>query len=192
MDDADEWNGKVVLMYTGNLHNPGVRYPTWNREHTWPKSHGFPSSSQYGYTDAHHLRPTDCDVNSTRGNKDFDNGGSLVNKTTDCYTDSDSFEPRDEVKGDCARMIFYMAVRYEGDDGSMPDLRIVNSTGTSGATLGKLSTLLQWHLDDPVDDRERQRNQRIFDNWQHNRNPFIDYPEAVELIWGTPSSFVTY
>ena len=94
MDDADEWNGKVVLMYTGNLHNPGVRYPTWNREHTWPKSHGFPSSSQYGYTDAHHLRPTDCDVNSTRGNKDFDNGGSTVSGAPGCKTDSDSFEPR--------------------------------------------------------------------------------------------------
>jgi serine protease len=192
MDDADAWNGKVVLMYTGAEYNPGIRYPTWNREHTWPKSHGFPSESQYAHTDAHHLRPTDPGVNSTRGNKDFDNGGSLVSGTADCYTDSDSFEPRDAVKGDVARIIFYMAVRYEGDDGDTPDLRIVNTTGTSGAVLGKLSTLLQWHLDDPVDDRERQRNQRIYDNWQHNRNPFIDYPDAVRLIWGTAAAPVTY
>ncbi|MCD6337329.1 MAG: endonuclease, partial [Candidatus Marinimicrobia bacterium] len=142
----------------------------------------FGTSAPAG-TDMHHLRPTDTDVNSSRGSKDYDNGGSLVNETTDCFTDGDSFEPRDEVKGDCARMMFYMATRYEGDAGGEPDLELVDYTGTSGSNLGKLSTLLAWHIADPVDDWERTRNDRVY-SYQHNRNPFIDHPEYVSYIWG--------
>ena len=72
-------------------------------------------------TDLHHMKPEDASVNSDRGNKDFDNGGVQHPEATGCYYDSDSWEPRDAVKGDVARMIFYMEVRYEGDNGE-PDL----------------------------------------------------------------------
>jgi endonuclease I len=186
-DEDPNNSSNFILIYTGNSLSKTQAYPDWNREHSWPKSHGDFGDSPPAGTDMHHLRPSDVDVNGARGNKDYDNGGSLVSGTTDCYTDGDSFEPRDEVKGDCARMMFYMVARYEGDSGE-PDLELVDYTGTSGPNLGKLSTLLAWHIADPVDDWERRRNDRVY-GFQNNRNPFIDHPEYVSYIWGgeTPS-----
>ncbi|MFD1045384.1 endonuclease I family protein, partial [Kibdelosporangium lantanae] len=122
-------------------------------------------------------------VNAARGNKDFDTGGSAVAECSGCRTDADSFEPRDAVKGDVARMIFYMAVRYEGGDG-FPDLEMNNSVdnGTK-PNIGRQSVLLQWNAQDPPDAFEKHRNQVIFDTYQHNRNPFIDHPEWAAAIW---------
>tara|TARA_R110000851_G_scaffold333555_1_gene516639 strand:- start:146436 stop:148070 length:1635 start_codon:yes stop_codon:yes gene_type:complete len=180
--DEDPANtNNVILLYTGrsepktNRAGMSNSSDAWNREHVWAKSHGFPDSSQYAYTDFHHLRPADVSVNSSRGNKDFDVGGSEISEAPGNHTDADSFEPKDDVKGDVARMIFYMDVRYEGNDNSgTPDLSIANgSTNTGAALLGDLCTLLSWHLQDPVSDWERRRNNRIFE-WQKNRNPFID------------------
>jgi endonuclease I len=112
---------------------------------------------------------------------DFDEGGRAIANST-CFKDGDSFEPRDEVKGDVARMIFYMAVRYEGFNGEI-DLEINELVDNNAPNIGILSVLLQWHLDDPVDDLERTRNDLIF-GYQGNRNPFIDHPEFANLIWG--------
>ncbi|MFQ6171356.1 endonuclease [Oryzobacter sp. R7] len=155
----------------------------WNREHTWAQSHGGFGTVAGPGTDVHHLRPEDVTVNSTRGNKDFDLGGSAVSQCSDCWTDSDSFEPRDAVKGDVARMLFYMAVRYNGDDG-FADLELNNTVNGSTAFHGKLSVLLQWNTEDPVDGFEMRRNDRIHAAWQGNRNPFIDHPEWATSIWG--------
>ncbi|QGQ48729.1 endonuclease [Metabacillus sediminilitoris] len=185
--DEDPNNANnVILLYTGrsqSKYSNGSGVDNWNREHVWAKSHGDFGTTMGAGTDLHHLRPTDVSVNSSRGNKDFDNGGSLQGEAPDTYTDSDSWEPRDEVKGDVARMIFYMDVRYEGDSGEL-DLEVNNvvNNGTSPYH-GKLSTLLQWHNQDPVDNFERNRNEVIYNEYQHNRNPFIDHPEWVEAIW---------
>ena len=97
--------------------------------------------------------------------------------------DSDSFEPRDGVKGDIARMLFYMDVRYAGADG-VPDLELIDEDSRSGPLLGHLCTLLAWHEADPVDDLEHRRHERIVDT-QGNRNPFIDRPEFAAAIWDT-------
>ncbi|GGD12012.1 endonuclease [Pontibacillus salipaludis] len=184
--DEDPTNSNnVLLLYTGDSiskYENGGLVDEWNREHVWAKSHGDFGTSMGAGTDIHHLRPTDVSVNSTRGNLDFDNGGNLHSEAPDTYYDSDSWEPRDEVKGDVARMIFYMAVRYEGDSGEL-DLEIADSVGTSGPYLGKLSTLKEWHESDPVDSFERNRNEIIFTDYQGNRNPFIDHPEYVDQIW---------
>ncbi|WP_226529368.1 endonuclease [Metabacillus niabensis] len=185
--DEDPTNqNNVILLYTGRSQSKtsnGSSIDSWNREHVWAKSHGDFGTSMGAGTDLHHLRPTDVTVNSSRGNKDFDNGGTAQNKAPDTYADSDSWEPRDEVKGDVARMIFYMAVRYEGDNGEL-DLEVTEKVNNGSAPLhGKLSTLLQWHKEDPVDDFERNRNEVIYQDYQHNRNPFIDHPEWVEAIW---------
>ncbi|WP_424190617.1 endonuclease I family protein [Actinokineospora sp. G85] len=186
--DEDPNNpANVVLLYSGRSQaksTNGGGADQWNREHVWAKSHGDFGTATGPGTDVHHLRPEDVTVNSTRGSKDFDNGGSAVSECSGCYTDADSFEPRDAVKGDVARMILYMAVRYEGGD-SWADLEVNDSTSNgSNPYIGKISVLRQWHAQDPPDAFEKRRNQLIYDNWQHNRNPFIDHPEWVASIWG--------
>ena len=88
------------------------------------------------------------------------------------------------MKGDVARMIFYMAVRYEGDDG-WPDLEPNQSTANGSAPyIGKLSVLLAWSAADPPGAFEKRRNDRIYTTWQGNRNPFIDHPEWAQSVFG--------
>ncbi|ADF37267.1 endonuclease [Priestia megaterium] len=186
--DEDPANANnVILLYTGRSQaksTNGGGVDDWNREHVWAKSHGDFGTAMGPGTDLHHLRPTDVSVNSTRGNLDFDNGGTEHSEALGNYFDSDSWEPRDEVKGDVARMLFYMAVRYEGDVSDEPDLELNNTVNNGTAPYhGKLSVLLQWNAQDPVDDRERRRNDIIYSDYQHNRNPFIDHPEWVNEIW---------
>lgn len=184
--DADPANSaNVIEFYSGRSvakSTNGGNPDDWNREHTWPQSHGdFGTASGPG-TDLHHLRPEDVTVNSTRGNKDFDNGGSAVAQCPDCFTDADSFEPRDAVKGDVARGLMYMAVRYEGGDG-FADLELNNLVNGTTPYLGKISVLLAWHAADPVSAAERARNGKVYADYQGNRNPFVDHPEYAEAVW---------
>ncbi|MDA4885401.1 endonuclease [Streptomyces sp. MS2A] len=185
-DEDPDNSGNVILLYSGVSRSKSLNggdTGDWNREHVWAKSHGDFGTSTGPGTDIHHLRPSDVRVNSVRGNKDFDNGGSAVSGGGGSLTDSDSFEPRDAVKGDVARMIFYMAVRYEGGDG-FADLE-ANDRVDNGSNpyIGKLSVLKAWNDEDPPDAFEERRNQVIYDEYQHNRNPFVDHPEWVESIW---------
>ncbi|GAA3854344.1 hypothetical protein GCM10022243_19840 [Saccharothrix violaceirubra] len=186
--DQDPGNpANVILLYSGRSQSKstnGGGVNDWNREHVWAKSHGDFGTATGPGTDLHHLRPEDVSVNSERGNKDFDNGGSAVAEAPGNRTDADSWEPRDAAKGDVARMIFYMAVRYEGNDGYV-DLELNDSVSNGSAPyLGRRSVLLQWNLQDPPDAFERDRNQKIYDQFQHNRNPFVDHPEWATSIWG--------
>ncbi|MET8287018.1 endonuclease I family protein [Streptomyces sp. NPDC048448] len=185
--DQDPNNSNnVILLYSGVSRSKSLNggdVGDWNREHTWAKSHGDFGEVTGPGTDLHHLRPADVQVNGIRGNLDFDNGGSAVTGGGGSRVDSDSFEPRDADKGDVARMILYMAVRYEGGDGFAdlePDEKVNNG---SAPYIGKLSVLKQWNEQDPPSAFEEKRNQVIYDSYQHNRNPFIDHPEWVEAIW---------
>lgn len=191
-DEDPNNTDNVILLYAGRSQAKTFRAGTstsqdaWNREHVWAKSHGFPDEAQYAHTDLHHLRPEDVSLNSTRGNKDFDVGGATIAEAPLNKTDSDSFEPRDSVKGDVARMLFYMDTRYEGgDETGTPDLSIPNiaPTGSTAPQMGKLCTLVAWHKADPVDAFEQRRNNRIYE-LQKNRNPFIDNPQWVAAIYG--------
>ncbi len=188
-EDPDNPNN-VILLYTGRSQPKntfGGGADDWNREHVWAKSHGDFGNNPPAGTDAHHIRPTDASVNSSRGNLDFDNGGQQHNEATECYFDDDSWEPRDAVKGDVARMIFYMDVRYDGSDG-VADLEVIDEVDTyPNAEHGKLSTLLEWHIEDLPDDFELNRNEVIY-GYQENRNPFIDHPEFATAIWGDPTA----
>ncbi len=189
-DEDPNNSNNVILLYTGRSQAKssfGGGANDWNREHVWAKSHGDFGNTPPAGTDAHHIRPTDASVNSARGNKDFAEGGQQHSEATGCYYTQYTWEPRNAVKGDVARMIFYMAVRYEGGDG-VPDLEVVDHVNTSpNPEHGKLQKLLDWHLVDPPDDFERNRNEVIY-SYQDNRNPFIDHPEFVEAIWGDPNS----
>ncbi|WP_254871256.1 endonuclease [Bacillus sp. Marseille-Q1617] len=185
-DEDPSDSTRVILFYTGRsqskTHNGG-KVDDWNREHVWAKSHGDFGTSQGPGTDLHHLRPTDVTVNSSRSNLDFDNGGSPHPEAPLTFYDKDSWEPKDTIKGDVARMLFYMDVRYEGDSGEL-DLELNNEVENNKKPLhGKLSVLLEWHQEDPVDSFEMRRNQLIFERYQGNRNPFIDHPEWVDAIW---------
>ncbi|MEO9325293.1 Ig-like domain-containing protein [Nocardioides sp. C4-1] len=154
---------------------------SWNREHTWAQSHGEFGTSAGPGTDLHHMRPSFPRSNSSRGNKDFDNGGTLgVPECAACRSDGDSFEPPDAVKGDLARGLMYMAVRYPGFQ-----LNDVTCNGSGAPNHGKLSTLVAWAQADPPDAWERARNDLIDGTYQGNRNPFIDRPDFVNRIWGT-------
>jgi len=192
--DEDPGNSNnVILIHSGisrSKNKFGGNVAEWNREHVWAKSHGDFGTSPPAGSDAHHIRPADVQVNSTRSNLDFDNGGSSVSNCPGCKVDGDSFETRDNAKGDVARMIFYMAVRYEGNGGEL-DLEVVDKVNTyPDPEHGKLSTLLDWHAQDPVDDFEMNRNEVIY-GYQENRNPFVDHPEFVEDIWGDPTNVNT-
>ncbi|WP_329117576.1 endonuclease I family protein [Streptomyces sp. NBC_01465] len=185
--DQDPKNSSnVILLYSGLSRSKSLNggdSGDWNREHVWAKSHGDFGTATGPGTDLHHLRPEDVAVNNVRGNLDFDNGGSSFTNSGGSLVDSNSFEPRDAVKGDVARMILYMAVRYEGGDG-FADLEpddIVNNG--SNPYIGRLSVLKAWNEEDPPDAFEENRNQVIYATYQHNRNPFIDHPEWVESIY---------
>jgi endonuclease I len=185
--DADPANAaNVVMIYSGKSMSAdagGGGTDQWNREHTWAKSHGDFGTSNGPGTDLFHLRPCEVGVNSTRGNLDFDAGGEELADAPGNFVDGDSFEPRDAVKGDIARGILYMAVRYDGDDG-FADLEPNDQVDNGSApNIGKISMLLAWNTQDPPDAAEQARNDVIFDQFQHNRNPFIDHPEYADAIW---------
>ncbi|EKS8366743.1 endonuclease [Bacillus cereus] len=187
-DEDPNNRNNVILFYTGRSQGKntnGSHVDDWNREHVWAKSHGNFGTSPGPGTDLHHIRATDVSVNSSRGNLDFDNGGTPHLEATECKYDSDSWEPRDNVKGDIARMLFYMAVRYEGDNGEI-DLELNDRVNNNTSPyMGRISVLLQWHKQDPVDHFERRRNELIYTKYQQNRNPFIDHPEWVQQIWSS-------
>ncbi|MBK9257054.1 MAG: endonuclease [Saprospiraceae bacterium] len=157
---------------------------TWNREHTWPRSRGgFNSieadetidgpdifwmtnadSTRHANSDVHAIRAADGPENSKRGNQFYGeyNGpaGTLGG-----------------FKGDVARGIFYLDIRYNG-------LEVVNGFPESQiGKFGDLATLLEWHRNDPPDDFEMNRNNVVY-QWQKNRNPFIDNPQLAEYLWG--------
>ena len=177
--DVDPKNSNNIILFYGHVSVNGTwdSGNTWNREHVWPQSLGWFKTSGAG-SDIHHIRPESNSVNSSRGNLKMGevNGGSPTkysNGVIAGYRAGDYFEPNDCSKGDIARIFFYMMVRYSQTDSSYPITRTAQS----------LQMLLEWHELDPVDDLERVRNERAY-GYQGNRNPFIDYPEFAQLIWG--------
>jgi endonuclease I len=183
----------------------------YNREHTWPNSYGFPDdgSTNKPYSDCHHLFLCDISYNGYRGSRVFDDcpSGCTARSTDEHdgisgvnYTRDDSpvgvWETWQGRRGDVARAILYMDVRYEGTAGEPDliatddvDLIVSCQTGDNEPVgyMGLLTVLLEWHEQDPVDDKERSRNDVVY-QYQHNRNPFIDHPEWVDILWGDPVS----
>ena len=195
LTDRDSANaGNVILVYSRRSEPASCCAGEWNREHVWPNSLGIDRQLP-PYSDLHNLRPSDYDVNAERGHKYFDESDPSETPFREraheeaplCSTDANSWEPPESIKGDLARAMFYMAIRYEGDRGE-PDLELTDNLAeitTSNSKMGRLTTLLVWHLLDPVSDEEKRRNEGIFTH-QGNRNPFVDHPEWVTEIWPTP------
>ena len=165
----------------------------FNREHSWPKS-WFGDIAPMN-SDLFHLYPTDGWVNNKRGNLPYgevtnpewtsQNGSRVGNCSWPGYS-GQVFEPIDEYKGDFARSYFYMSTRYYTEDASWP-----GSNMTTGAQLKPWarSMMLQWSTQDPVSQKEIDRNNGVY-LYQHNRNPFIDNPQWAFDIWG-PGAGIT-
>ncbi len=195
-------NGKIWDMYStkewsagetcGNYSYVGDCY---NREHSFPKSWFNDASPMY--SDAFHIYPTDGKVNGQRSNYPYGecsagttlpshNGvralGKLGKSTFPGYS-STVFEPDDEYKGDFARSYFYMIACYNDRiTGWKSDMLAGNKY--PGLSTWAVNLLLKWHRQDPVSDKEKNRNEVVYGQ-QRNRNPFIDYPDLAEHIWGT-------
>jgi len=200
--DLDPGNSEnVIQIYTGWSINGPLEYNNgtgWEREHIWAKVHGGFDINPPAGTDVHHLRPIDGSVNSKRNSRWFADCNIEYyadGVATGCYYSNTewTWEPRDQDKGDVARMIFYMATRYEGENDE-PDLEIVDyipaNNNDPAPIMAKLSYLLEWNHLDTVDDWERNRNNIIYTYYQHNRNPFIDHPEFADLIWVPQVNYV--
>ncbi len=185
----------VNLIYNGSniLASTFATTTGWNREHMWAQSYGL-DGVEPSYSDLFNLRACDENVNSSRGNKYYDatttNGVGYSFpahiEAPLCSTDTDSWEPPVYERGNIARAMFYMATRYTGDVVSEPVLELTDTPAlitTANAYFGKLSTLVAWHNADPVDASEMLRNDRIYSLYQTNRNPFVDHPEWVSLIF---------
>lgn len=187
-------NSQVILLYG----HPGVtsgKYSRvrakndngggsgdWNREHVYARSLGNPDLGSSGPgSDAHHLRPTDVGLNGDRGNRKFTSGNGNSG-TVGSY-----FYPGDEWKGDVARMMMYMYLRYGNQ--CLPT-NVGVGTALNAINDQMIPLFLQWNAEDPVSQIEDQRNtylgNRSNSAGQGNRNPFIDNPYLATKIWGGP------
>jgi endonuclease I len=194
LDEDPTNSNRVVLVYSGYTDLKSAQYNgstgTWDREHLWPQSFGLVEFDDFSHakTDIFNLRPIDVNVNTTRSNKYYDTTttpGSTHPSSPQSTYDSDSWEPRNEDKGFIARAAFYMAVRYDGTDADVPDLELSDTPNSSLYRFGKLTTLLAWNRQFGVTTTERVRNHRIYTDYQHNRNPFIDHPEFADMVFNS-------
>ncbi|WP_109301265.1 endonuclease [Aquimarina sp. AU474] len=183
---------KVILVYgfndtdgnsttdrTRGVNNNGGGSTDWNREHVYPKSLGNPNLGTEGPgADAHHLRPADVQRNSSRGSRKFADGSGNSGATSQGH-----WYPGDEWKGDVARMMMYMYIRY--GNRCLPKNVGIGAAATSDSNM--LQLFLEWNAEDPVSQLELQRNP-VLESVQGNRNPFIDNPAFATKIWGGPQA----
>lgn len=200
VDPADSM--KIVLIYSGDSFpidqqdSGSGTTNVWNREHLWPNSYGIDDKLPK-YTDVHNLVPALRSVNESRGNKYFDysdpanSGYKAVAHAyaPDCSSDSDSWEPRDADKGYIARALLYMTTCYT--DLELVDTPPATAPNSSSNRMAQLGMALEWNRRFPPGDFDRQRNDLVYSQFQHNRNPFSDYPEFADAIW-VPEGTETY
>ncbi|MEZ4850514.1 MAG: endonuclease [Bacteroidia bacterium] len=190
----DNKNNTITDVYGGYVQpwtygGTGTNPAPINAEHTVPQS--FFGSSEPMQSDIHHLFPCYGNWNSTRSNYPFadinDNSTAkwmyldqsqttIPSSNIDAYSEyaSSQFEPREEQKGNTARAIFYFYTMYPTQAGNM-------------SSVGDINTLFQWHLQDPPDADEIQRNQDI-ETYQGNKNPYVEHPEWVADAWNLSAS----
>jgi len=167
-----------------------------NKEHAMPRSWWAGSADYPNYDangDLHNLFPSNSVANEAKSNYPlgttnggtFNNGVSKVGRSTFSGYSGEVFEPADEYKGDFARTYMYMVTCYQDYSSKW---RSLSSSMISGNTLNiySVNLLMKWHRNDPVSEKEKKRNDAVYD-LQDNRNPFIDFPDLAEYIWGNLS-----
>jgi len=208
---SDPYNYYPNSDECGNYSGEG---DCFNKEHVIPQSYFNQATPMRG--DAHHLLPTDGRVNGFRSNYPFgvvgsnlvsqsgisnptQNGSKLGNNINTGYAAGYTgivFEPIDEFKGDIARIIFYFATRYQSqmpgfytssNATSVPAKNMFDGTSAQTISTTFLNIFYQWHIQDPVSQKEIDRNNAVY-NYQNNRNPYVDHPEWVAVVWGSALS----
>lgn len=188
---TDSYEYTSTSQQCGSYSGEGSCY---NREHTMPQS--VFNSVYPMYSDGHFVLPTDGYVNGIRGDLPYgkvgtasytsSNGtkkGSNLNSGYSAGYSGVVFEPIDEFKGDIGRCLLYFGTRYQ-DVVSTYSFPMLNGTSDQVFANTFLNILLRWHLDDPVSAYELAKNNAVY-TFQHNRNPYIDHPEYVCMIWST-------
>lgn len=171
----DDTDGNTLTDRSRDKNLNGGGSGEWNREHAYPKSLGNPNLGTTGPgADAHHIRPSDIQLNSQRSNRKYAAGSGNAGVTAQGH-----FYPGDEWKGDVARMMLFMYVRY--GNRCLPSNVGVGNAVASDANM--IDLFLQWNVEDPVSDFEDTRNE-VLAGIQGNRNPFIDNPAFATQIWG--------
>ncbi len=187
--DADpNKSGNIIWFYSGTSVAFNGTFGSTNREHVWPKDGGkaFSATSDAG-SDAHHLRPTEQNLNSTRGSKQFGEVPTIASNIVKqagstsyenlCYVADNVFYPGEGYRGATARILMYVETRW-GDEFQ---LKFVLGEGDC-KTIGDIETLMKWHYQEPPTAEEMRRNEAVF-KIQGNRNPFIDHPEFATKIY---------
>lgn len=188
VSDLDPTNSSVVLLIYGyndgdgdvtndrtrDKNDNGGSPGEWNREHVYPKSLGAPDLGTSGPgSDPHNLRASDVQMNGNRSNRMY------ADASGNAGTVGSNWYPGDEWKGDAARILMYMYLRY--GNRCLPTAVAVGSTNAIDPNM--VNILLEWNAEDPVSQHERDRNDAIHDAIG-NRNPFIDNPHIANHIWG--------
>ena len=198
-EDPDN-SANLILFYSqasiskalqDNGQSPGTYF---NREHLWPNSLGIDRDLPM-YSDVFNLVPAYKGVNSARGNKFFDNSSPALPGYQDpahelaplCKENSYLWEPADAQKGWVARALLYMTTRYVNL--ILIDTSPLFALNTNESRMAQLSVMLEWNRRFLPAAKEIDVNQRIFDNYQGNRNPYIDFPEFADRIWITGPSW---
>lgn len=187
--DADpNKSGNIIWFYSGTSVPFNGNFDSTNREHVWPKDGGkaFSKTTDAG-SDAHHLRPAEQNLNSTRSSKQFGEVPTIASNIVKqagstsydnlCYTEGNYFYPGEGYRGATARILMYVETRW-GDEFN---LKFVLGEGRS-KTIGDIETLMKWHYLEPPTAEEIRRNEAVY-KIQGNRNPFIDHPEYATQIY---------
>lgn len=202
-------NGKVWDMYSNNSYNfsnGAGATKGMNIEHSVPKSWWGDAYDETatpltrfkydGSYDLHHLTPSDAAANTAKSNYPlgevdsplFDNGVTKVGTGQANGRATNLFEPADEYKGDFARMYLYFVTCYQDYSWKSSSLSMFAQNSYPTLNAYGQSLLLKWHRQDPVSQKEIDRNNAVY-SFQGNRNPFIDYPNMVEYIWGDSTNY---
>lgn len=194
--DAGEEPGTIHLAFT-NEEIPQIPFGErgWVRDHMFPLSRGIGQSGP-DWTDIHNIRAVTSLGKTVQGDRYFGECGVLTQPET-CITPAEGgaedtcvcnriYEPPADMKGDIARALMYMDLRYDGNEPLTLDLRLTDCPFQAERDMAYLSQMLTWHAEDPPDEREIVRNQKVCQNWQGNRNPFVDFPELATLLWDDP------
>jgi endonuclease I/DNA-binding protein Fis len=205
--DVDQGSipGTVQLLYTDTqIEAIPFGQRSWVKEQIWPVDRGIGLEPAADLSDVHNIRPTGVLSDIVRGDSYFGECGVLIGEdVTTCQQPAEGsaddtcrcngrsgaaglYTPPTTRKGEIARALLYMDLRYDGSEALTEDLRLTDCPFEPETDMAYLSQMIQWHLDDPPSETEIARNDQVCLHWQGNRNPFVDFPELAVMLHYEP------